>query len=203
MRNHCCPFAVVLLVAATFAAAPVLAADTARVMEIVNGNCALCHGQHGESASPVFPRLAAQHPEYFAKQMKDFRDGRRKGTTMNVMAADLKDGEIAGLANYFAAKTVKPAAVEDPLLATVGKYIYEHGNRFSGVPSCASCHGPNGAGTAQLPRLAGQNALYLETQMREFHQRVRTNDNMVMHTIAAKLTELETAATAQYMSGLE
>jgi len=28
----------------------------------------------------------------------------------------------------------------------VGKYIFAQGNRYSGVPACASCHGTNGRG---------------------------------------------------------
>lgn len=178
------------------------AADPKRAKEIVTGNCSLCHGMEGESASPVYPRLAAQHPEYIAKQLKDFRDGRRKGT-MNAMAADLKDDEIAALAAYFAAKPSKAARPGDPDFVGVGKYIYHQGNKFSGVPSCASCHGPKGYGTDQLPRVAGQGAQYLETQLKEFNQRARTNDNAVMHTIASKLTELETAAVSRYISALE
>jgi cytochrome c553 len=178
-------------------------ANPDRINEIITGNCALCHGLEGESASPVFPRLAAQHPEYMTKQLKDFRDGRRKATTMNSMAAELKNDEIVALANYYAKKKAAPHALAEPDLAAVGRYIYEKGNKFTAVPSCASCHGANGYGTAQLPRLAGQNAQYLETQMKEFNQRVRTNDNAVMHTIAAKLSELETAAVAQFMSGLD
>ena len=38
-------------------------ADQARAEEIVSGRCFLCHGMEGESASPVFPRLAGQHAE--------------------------------------------------------------------------------------------------------------------------------------------
>ncbi len=181
----------------------VAAANPDRVNEILTGNCALCHGIEGESASPVFPRLAAQHPEYMAKQLKDFRDGRRKGTTMNAMAAELKNDEIIAIAKYYAEKKVQPHPSSEPDLAAIGKYIYEKGNKFSGVPSCASCHGPKGHGTAQLPRLAGQNAQYLETQLKEFNQRVRTNDNAVMHSIATKLSELETVAVSDFMSGLE
>jgi cytochrome c553 len=178
------------------------AADAKRVAEIVNGRCALCHGPEGESASPVFPRLAAQHPEYMAKQLKDFRDGRRKGT-MNEMAVDLKDDEINGLANFFAAKPSKSKKPADAGLAAVGKYIYDQGNKYAGVASCASCHGAKAHGTVQLPRLAGQNAQYLETQLKEFNQRARTNDNAVMHAIASKLTELETVAVSAYIAGLE
>lgn len=183
-------------------AAPVHAADTQRVKEIVTGTCSLCHGLEGESSSPIFPRLAAQHPNYMVKQLKDFREGRRKGS-MNAMAADLKDDEIVALAAYFAAKPSRTSPPRDPEFAAVGKYIYGSGNRYSGVPSCASCHGPKAYGTEDLPRLAGQGAQYLEVQLKEFNQRARTNDNAVMHTIASKLTELETAAVARYISSLE
>jgi cytochrome c553 len=63
--------------------------------------------------------------------------------------------------------------------------------------------GPGGLGTAQLPRLAGQHPAYIETQLKEFNRRARTNDNSIMHSIASKLTELETRAVAVYIGGLQ
>lgn len=181
----------------------VSAETTPRVTEIINTRCALCHGPEGESASAVYPRLAAQHPDYLDKQLKDFRDGRRVSETMSEMAKDLKDDEIAGLAAYFSGK---PAGIRQPGdadFAAVGKYIFHKGNRFSGVAACASCHGENGYGTAQLPRLAGQHPRYVETQLSEFNKRARTNDNAIMHSIAAKLTELEMKAVSVYIGGLQ
>ena len=62
-------------------AAPPAPAVSPRVAEIIATRCALCHGAEGESASAVYPRLAAQHPDYIVKQLKDFRDGRRKSET--------------------------------------------------------------------------------------------------------------------------
>jgi cytochrome c553 len=190
-----------VLAAGMVLAVPVTA-ESRSAQTIVAGHCALCHGADGESASPVFPRLAAQHPEYMVKQLKDFRDGRRKGT-MNEMAAGLKDAEIAGLAEYFSQKPPRSRRAADADFAAVGKYIYEKGNRYTGVAACATCHGPKGHGTVQLPRLAGQNPQYLEAQLKEFNQRVRNNDNAVMHAIASKLSELEVAAVAAYIGGLE
>ena len=61
-----------LVSGATFADAK---ADLARAEEIVGGRCFLCHGMEGESASPIFPRLAGQHSEYIAKQLGDFKSG--------------------------------------------------------------------------------------------------------------------------------
>lgn len=184
-------------------AAPHAAPSSPRVAEIVASRCALCHGPEGESASAVYPRLAAQHPDYIAKQLKDFRDGRRKSETMAEMAKGLQDEDIAGLAAFFASRKAASRQPGDVDFAAVGKFIFQRGNSYSGVPACASCHGANGHGTQQLPRLAGQHPAYLEIQLKEFSKRERTNDNAVMHTVAAKLTELETRAVAVYIGGLQ
>lgn len=174
-----------------------------KVMEIVESRCALCHGREGESASAVYPRLAAQHPDYLAKQLKDFRDGRRKSDTMGEMVKDLNDADVAELAAWFSSRQAATRRIGDVDLAAVGKYVFARGNTYSGVAACASCHGANGHGTQQLPRLAGQHPAYLETQLKEFGNRARNNDNAVMHSIASKLTELEVKAVASYIGGLQ
>ena len=175
----------------------------ARVKELITERCSLCHGAKGDSSNGTFPRLAAQHPAYFVKQLRDFRDGRRKGTAMNEMAKDLVEEDIAGLAVHFSTqKPVSKLAPEADLVA-VGSYIFNKGNPFSGVAACACCHGPDGHGTVQLPRLAGQHASYLETQLMDFNKRERSNDNAIMHTIASKMTALEIKAVTAYIGGLE
>jgi cytochrome c553 len=85
----------------------------------------------------------------------------------------------------------------------MGRFIYQRGNPYSGVPACASCHGAGGQGSATLPRLAGQHAQYTERQLKAFNQRERNNDNAVMHSVAVKLTELELKSVASYISGLK
>ena len=195
--------AIAVLAAVCLPLAGPAAAAERTIASIIESRCALCHGPEGESASAIYPRLAAQHPEYMAKQLKDFRDGRRNSEAMGDMVKDLTDAEITALAAFFAEKPAKPRRVRDADLAAVGKYIYINGNPYSGVPACATCHGPAAQGTAQLPRLAGQHPAYLETQLKEFDKRARTNDNAVMHSIAAKLTELESVSVSVYLGGLE
>jgi cytochrome c553 len=170
-------------------------------LETIETRCALCHGKEGESASAIYPRLAAQHPDYMVKQLKDFRDGRRKSDAMNEMAKGLTDEVIVELAGWFSSRAPAARRGGDPDLAAVGRYIYAKGNPYSGVAACASCHGEKGHGTQQLPRLAGQHPAYVETQLKEFGKRERTNDNAVMHTIASKLTELEVHAVAVFLGG--
>ncbi|WP_412480902.1 c-type cytochrome [Azonexus sp. IMCC34839] len=177
--------------------------DLARAEEIVSGRCFLCHGLQGESASPVFPRLAGQHSEYIAKQLSDFKAGKRKSDTMKPQAEELTPGEMASLGAFFEAKKVGARPLRDAELVAVGKYVFNRGNQFTGLPSCASCHGPKGLGTPQLPRLAGQHPRYIEDQLKQFNSRERNNDNAVMHTVASKLSEIERHAVAEYIATLE
>ncbi len=191
-----------LTLAAALAMSPCWAqADEARAKKIVSGVCFVCHGAEGESASEVFPRLAGQHAEYIAKQLENFKSGKRKSTAMADMVAKLTPDEMLALGKYFEKQTAPVEAAKDSGLADVGRYIYHNGNKYSGLAACASCHGPKALGTVALPRLAGQHAAYTETQLKQFDQRQRTNDNAVMHAIVSKMTALEMAAVAEYLSG--
>jgi cytochrome c553 len=176
-------------------------ADEARAKKIVMGSCFICHGAEGESSSEIFPRLAGQHAEYIAKQLENFKSGKRKSTAMGDMVAKLSIDDMQALGRYFEKQQHAPMAPKDAELAAVGAYIYNHGNKFSGVPACASCHGSDAKGTVALPRLAGQFASYTETQLKQFSKRERTNDNAVMHAIVSKMTELEMVSVAEYLSG--
>lgn len=177
--------------------------DLARAEQIVSGRCFLCHGMNGESSTSLYPRLAGQHYQYVAKQLADFKSGRRQSDTMKSMAAELSDDEMLALGVFFEKKPTVASPVSDPQLAGVGRYVFFRGNEYSGVAACAGCHGEKAYGTAQLPRLAGQSARYVENQLKSFNSRARTNDNAVMHSVASRLTELETKAVATFISSME
>ncbi len=188
------------MAAAASLAAAVAGAQAPEAPAVVGRKCALCHGEKGESAGDDFPRLAAQHAEYLAKQLRDFQAGRREGL-MTRMAKGIPEDDVVAIAKYFAAQPAGPGAPATEM-SPVGRYLFLHGNKWSGVPACKTCHGEAAHGTAALPRLAGQNADYLERQLREFHQRKRTNDNELMHAVAERLTPLEARALAEYLSTL-
>ena len=73
-----------------------------------------------------------------------------------------------------------------------------------GIAACTSCHGPNGAGIpAQYPRIAGQHAEYTTAQLMAFRSGERANDpNKMMRGVAAKLSDVEIKAVAEYIAGL-
>lgn len=190
-------FASLLLLCATGVHAQT---DEERARKIVGGSCFLCHGQQGESTSEIFPRLAGQHAEYIVKQLTAFQTGLRKSTAMSQMVTKLTPEDMQALGKYYEQFSPPKEDIKDPQLATVGQYIFHNGNKFSGVPACISCHGPEARGAANLPRLAGQFSGYIQTQLKLFNKRERTNDNAVMHTVVEKMTELEMAAVAEYVS---
>jgi len=192
-----------ITLALLLAASTTFGANIEIAESIVKEKCHLCHGEQGEASSAIYPRLAGQNKNYLVKQLKNFRDGKRKSDTMNEMAKGLTDAQIEALAEYFSSKPAKTHRVRDKALAAVGYYIFHKGNKFSGIPACKSCHGEQGLGTDQLPRLAGQHKRYVADQLHAFGERARTNDNAVMHTIASKLTDLEIEAVALYVSGLK
>lgn len=192
---------VAALAVAASASAWAQPADEARAKKIVTGVCFVCHGAEGESSSEVFPRLAGQHWEYIAKQLENFKTGKRKSTAMADMVAKLTPGEMVALGKYFEKQSAPAEPPKDVALAAVGRYIFHNGNKYSGVAACVSCHGEGALGTTSLPRLAGQYASYTESQLKLFNTRERTNDNAVMHSIVAKMTPLEMAAVAEYLSG--
>src|SRR5690606_8455690 len=80
------------------------AAGDAAAGKAKSGTCAGCHGPNGKSANDLWPNLAGQKAGYLAKQMKDFRDGKRTDPMMSSMSKGLTDQDIANLAAYYAAE---------------------------------------------------------------------------------------------------
>jgi cytochrome c553 len=93
---------ITLAIAATVMfTSPVFAGDAA-AGKAKTGMCAACHGAAGISAVPMYPNLAGQKEAYIAKQLKDFKAGKRKDPVMAPMAMALSDEDIANIAAYYA-----------------------------------------------------------------------------------------------------
>lgn len=171
--------------------------------------CAACHAADGNSIAPANPKIASQFPEYLEKQLHDFKaqggvKAARESAVMAGMVANLSDADMKGLAVHYSQQKLKPAAAADKDLAALGQKLWRGGNAASGVPACAGCHGPAGAGLpGQYPRLAGQYAEYLAAQLKLFREGGRSNDpNGAMRGVAARLTDREIRAVSEYAAGL-
>ncbi len=187
----------------------VIKGDPSKAQQIVTQVCAACHAADGNSAIPVNPSLAGQHPEYTYKQLMNFKaqggkPAERNNAIMAGMVANLSDDDMKNLATYFSSQKAKPGVARDAVLVKQGEAIYRGGVAAKGVPACASCHSPNGAGMpAQFPRLAGQHADYTSGQLKAFRVGQRANDAaQMMRGVAAKMSDQEIAAVSEYIAGL-
>ena len=180
------------------------AGDVVAGEKIVTGVCAACHGIDGNSVITTNPKLAQQHPEYIAKQLANFKAGERKNPVMSGIAATLSPEDMANVAAYFGGQKGKVGSAKTNVNGSLGEKIYRGGISSVGVPACASCHGATGAGIpVQFPRLSGQHADYVVTQLKAFYSGERANDNaQVMRMIAARMSEAEMVAVADYIQGL-
>jgi len=177
------------------------AASMAYARQLAIGVCGTCHGPHGNSTQPKFPRIAGQNATYLATQLKAFRSQTRGDPDalgyMWGMAGQLDDTTIDALAKYYSGQRPEPVRKRDAALVTRGRDIFEHGIESEGVPACAACHGPDAHGLADFPRLAGQHAQYVLKQLGSFQSNMR--NVAVMHGVAQNLRVTEMAAVAAYL----
>tara|TARA_R110000782_G_scaffold105958_3_gene194038 strand:- start:577 stop:1185 length:609 start_codon:yes stop_codon:yes gene_type:complete len=167
--------------------------------------CAACHGGNGNSVMPSFPKLAALGEKYLYKQLMDVKEGRRVIVQMTGILDPLNEQDLRDIAAYYDAQ-VPSMGVADADLAVRGQEIYRGGDLATGLPACTGCHSPTGKGNdpAGFPRLAGQHAEYITTQLTNFREGVRNNDGdaMIMRTIAGRLSNRDIEAVSSYIQGL-
>lgn len=185
------------------------APDLSKAKKIAETVCVACHGADGNSPTSANPILAGQGSEYLFKQLTEFKaaEGKpavRNNPIMAGMTAALTVDDMKGLAVYFSQQKRKPASAIDEKLVAAGKTLWRKGDFDRGIPACAGCHGPTGAGVpAQYPRLAGQYAEYTDIQLKNFRSEERSNDpEKMMRTIADKLSDKQIKAVADYAAGL-
>lgn len=172
--------------------------------QVVKNVCIACHAIDGNSVITANPKLAGQHPEYLYKQLTNFKSGERANAVMSGMAGMLSDADMHAVAEYFSKQTLNLGQAKTNGAGSLGEKIYRGGIQANSVPACASCHGPAGDGLpVKYPRLGGQHTDYVLNQLRQFRLGARANDEAkVMRTIAAKLTDQEMEAVADYIQGL-
>jgi len=188
------------------AAAP----DLKKAQQTATQVCAACHGADGNSVSPANPNLAAQGADYITLQLTHFKAGIRVNATMQAMTATLSPADMTALGVYFSQQKLKGQASKDIALVKAGQAIWRGGDADTGVPACAACHSPDGAGIPKnYPRISGQYADYTYAQLKAFQSGARGADpagkdvnGAIMHTIASKLTDAQMKALADYAAGL-
>ncbi len=183
---------------AALAAKPDLAKGAASYTAV----CATCHGVDGNSTVPANPRLAQQHPEYLIKQLAEFKSGKRANPVMQGFASALSDTDMANISYWLSSQKAKTGFAKDKELVALGEKIYRGGLADRQIAACAGCHSPNGAGLpSQYPKLGGQFADYVAAQLVAFRDGGRKN-GPPMGQVAAKMSDREIKAVADYVAGL-
>jgi cytochrome c553 len=121
-----------------------------------------CLDCHRGDAGAVAPALDGQHAEYLRIQLTRYRDGQRQAFPMEHLVQGFDDAAIARLAERFAARPWFdfPAPQDGERVARGAALAQRH--------DCAACHGEGLRGGGSIPRLAGQNPVYLAQQIGEF-----------------------------------
>jgi cytochrome c553 len=175
--------------------------DVAKGQQLA-ATCLACHTADGTRGAPANPILQGQHPEYLVKQLTEFKSGKRKNAVMSGMVATLSEEDMKHIAAFYAGKTAKSGFAKVKATVGLGEQIWRGGIMAKGVPACAGCHGPAGAGIpSQYPRIAGQHGDYTEAQLLAFRSGGRGN-NAQMSAIAAKMNDAEVKAVSDYAAGL-
>ncbi len=185
-----------VLARALVAAAGMLAAGGAHAAADPQA-CFACHGPNGNSANPAVPSLAGQPAQFIGTQLIMFREKRRENPLMSPVAAVLTNADINALGKFFAAQAREaPAKKASEQVMAAGRKLAEDYN-------CVVCHGPALKGQQHIPRLAGQQAEYLRTQLRGFKAGTRFDMDGNMTSAAQRLNAADIDVLAEYLSTLE
>jgi cytochrome c553 len=183
-------------------------ADAAKGRQVAAQICAACHNPDGNSPVAANPKLAGQHADYLYKQLRNFKaeggkPAERNSPVMGGMVAAITDQDMKNVAAFYASQTQKAEQAKAQAIEAAQK-LYRAGDAARGLPACAACHGPAGAGIpAQYPRIGGQFSEYTEAQLKAFRAGERANDpNRMMRAVAAKMSDAEIKAVADYVAGL-
>lgn len=155
--------------------------------------CSFCHGKDGNSTRDDIPNLAAQNPQYLFTAFEKFATGERTDYVMSKLAKSLSLEERINIALYFGLQKVTAKTSDRPELAEKGKVKFLQ---------CQACHGSDGTGGFDKPRLAGQRAGYIRHSLHLFRSKAPGRAGSEMTPIAATLSDADIEMLAHYLQGL-
>jgi cytochrome c553 len=168
--------------------------------------CTGCHGPGGaEPDRDKHPTLAAQVAAYTYKQLRDYKDGKRKNRRMQEAVERLTDEQLAALSAWYAEQPFAMVEVdEDATVSDATLELVFKGDKTRLIQPCASCHGVNGEGAIiDVPAISGQNVKYFVNTMKDYARDKRENDIYSrMRIIAKALTRDEIEELAIYYARL-
>lgn len=169
--------------------------------EILARACNGCHGQNGISTTPGIPSLAGLSDRYLSAAIQAYRDGGREHTVMTLQVKSLLPEEAEKIALYYASLSPEPPPPDAAELMRREQQGQQHSIAPANPPlyiaDCNGCHGTNGnSSDAAIPRLAGQDALYLEQAIHAYKKGKRRHEDM--NKAASKFNKEQIKGSAAY-----
>ena len=183
--------ALVVASAAVQAQAPAAAGTAAPAAAAA---CMACHGPGGQSAVPEMPSIAGQPKLFIENQLVLIREGLRDVPSMKAVMGTLDDAQIIALAQYFSAQP--PATAAGPVLADRRRA----GAEVSRQALCGTCHLADYRGQNQVPRLAGQQEVYLLATMKMYRDKPEPGRDTLMSAPLQGLKDSDLAGLAHYLA---
>lgn len=153
----------------------------------ISTQCRTCHGADGYAQIPIAPHIGGEPEAYLRSQLTAFRDGTREHEMMSIVASGLSDQQIADLAAWYGGHQVRVEMTADP----------------ENAPElCVACHGADGLHTAEdVPNLAGETNIYIDTQLKAF--RTGKREHEIMSAVAADLSDAEIREYADWYAAVK
>ena len=156
--------------------------------------CAACHGADGNSPSPTVPSLAGQPRQFTVTALYMFREGRRKNAIMSPFAERLSNADFNDLAAWYSTlKLAPPTRKASPEVVAQGKAITEKNN-------CTACHTATLVGQQQMPRLAGQQEVYLLATLKMYRDNPSPGRDTLMSGPLKGMKDAELDNLAHYLA---
>jgi cytochrome c553 len=157
--------------------------------------CATCHGADGRPVNEESPIIWGQEYYYLFVQMRDFQAGRRASDIMQPIVKDMRRDDMKALAEYFS-KLSWPSLQYRASDADNAKAV-----SVAAAGQCTQCHLGAYKGDSRVPRLAGQNVVYLEKTLQDFKKDIRKNA-ADMSALMRVFPDEDIAAMAHFLAGL-
>ncbi len=163
--------------------------------KVVTRYCSGCHGIAGESQLPYFPKISALSTKYAEKKLAAFKEPkspqvdelygliastfskdasasatREERINMEGVAHAASPNELSQALEWYSQQPPPIGYPGNKALMEKGREIFTKGVAAQKVLPCMTCHGPNAEGQGSVPRLAGQNAKYIEGQLEKFRK---------------------------------
>jgi cytochrome c553 len=170
--------------------------------------CKTCHGLSAQGYRGYFPmpRLAGQQPQYLENQLRAFIERRRTNPVMANVAHALSPSMVSALAAHFKSLDPRPIGGAPRQSIATGRRIFDDGIPEANVPACSACHGTDGRGQNEIPRLAGQLYEYTVGQLTGWAkvrgQGSAVDTSAIMAPTAHNLSRSQVEAVAAYVAGL-